>query len=85
MSELQNQKRKEDLRSKLNTFANRAAVIATPILFAAAAHAEDSSIDIGTLGLVGLASAASTVFAIKASPSLMMWGYSQILKFTNRG
>jgi len=85
MSKEQNVQRKQDLRNKVNALATKAAVLATPVVFAAAAHAEESnSIDIGTLGMVGLTSAAATVFAIKASPSLMMWGYRKILGFIGR-
>lgn len=85
MSQQQNQQRKKTLRSKVNTATTKLAIIATPFVMSASAMAaEDNSIDLGTLGLVGLTSGAATVFAIKASPSLMMWGYRKILGFIGR-
>lgn len=85
MSKKENAQRKESLRNKVNSIANKAAVVATPVVFAAAAHAEETNaIELGTLGLVGLSAGAATVFAIKAGPSLMMWGYRKILGFIGR-
>ena len=85
MSQQQNQQRKETLRSKVNAATTKLAIIATPVVMSASAMAaEDNSIDLGTLGLVGLTSGAATVFAIKAGPSLMMWGYRKILGFIGR-
>ncbi|MEB3755189.1 hypothetical protein I2F62_12840 [Acinetobacter sp. MD2(2019)] len=61
------------------------AVVALPVVLAASAHAaEDNAIDMGSLGVTGISVAAATVFAIKASPSLMMWGYRKILGFIGR-
>lgn len=85
MSHKENEQRKENLRLKVKTIANRAAVLATPVVFVATAHAEETNaIEMGTLGLVGLSAGAATVFAIKAGPSLMMWGYRKILGFIGR-
>ena len=85
MSHVQNAQRKETLRSKVNTATTRLAVIATPVILATSAHAaEDNSIDIGTLGITGLTAAAATIFAVKAGPSMMMWGYRKILGFIGR-
>ena len=72
MSKKENAQRKESLRNKVNSIANKAAVVAT------------NAIELGTLGLVGLSAGAATVFAIKAGPSLMMWGYRKILGFIGR-
>lgn len=85
MSEVQNKQRKETLRQKLNTATTRLAVVATPIILSSSAFAaEDNSIDIGTLGITGLTAAAATIFAVKAGPSMMMWGYRKILGFIGR-
>lgn len=85
MSQQQNQQRKETLRSKFNTATTKLAIIVTPVVMSASAMAaDDNNIDVGTLLLTGLSSAAATVFAIKASPSLMMWGYRKILGFIGR-
>lgn len=85
MSELQNKQRKESLRNKVNTATTRLAVIATSVILATSAHAaEDNSIDIGTLGITGLTSSAAIIFAVKAGPSMMMWGYRKILGFIGR-
>ena len=84
MTQQQNAKRKEGLQQKVNRLSTQAAIIATPIVLISAAHAEEAAIDVGTLGLTGLSAAAATVFAIKASPSFMMWGYRKILGFIGR-
>lgn len=85
MSQAQNDQRKDSLRSKVETVATKAAIVATPVIMAASAHAaEDNTIDIGTLGITGLTAAAATIFAVKAGPSLMMWGYRKILGFIGR-
>ena len=85
MSQQQNQQRKETLRSKVNTATTKLAIIATPVVMSASAMAaEDNAIELGALGLVGLSAGAATVFAIKAGPSLMMWGYRKILGFIGR-
>jgi len=85
MSQQQNEQRKKTLRSQVNTATTKLAIIATPIVMSASAMAaDDNTINVGTLLLTGLGSAAATVFAIKASPSLMMWGYRKILGFIGR-
>ena len=85
MNKTQDLARKSDLRKKIDNASLKLAVIATPIVLATSAHADESNaIDMGTLGLTGLATAAATVFAIKASPSLMMWGYRKVLGFIGR-
>lgn len=85
MSQEENKQRKETLREKINTATTRLAVVATPVVLAASAHAEETnSIDIGTLGITGLTAAAATIFAVKAGPSMMMWGYRKILGFIGR-
>jgi hypothetical protein len=60
-----------------------AAIVAVPVI-TTVAHAEDATVDVGTLALSGLSASAAAVFAIKASPSLMMWGYRKILGFIGR-
>ena len=80
----QKEQRLDALRQKLNTTGTKLAIVATPVILSSSAFAEDSTIDIGTLGLVGLTAAAASIFAIKASPSLMMWGYRKILGFIGR-
>lgn len=79
----QNEK-KPTVSERVNTATTKLAIIATPVIFATVAHAEESTIDIGTLGITGLAVAAASIFTIKASPSLMMWGYRKILGFIGR-
>lgn len=79
------QVQKDSAMDKANRLGTKLAIVATPVLFSAAAFAADeSAIEIGTLAITGLASAAASVFAIKASPSLMMWGYRKILGFIGR-
>ncbi|WP_312967889.1 hypothetical protein [Acinetobacter gerneri] len=70
------------LRQKVNNVTTKIAVVATPIILATSAHAED--LDIGDLSLGGLGVAAAGIFAIKAGPSLLMWGYRKILGFVSR-
>lgn len=85
MSQAQNNQRKDSLRSQVNTATTKLAIVATPLVLSASAMAaEDNTIDIGSLGIVGLTAAAATIFAIKAGPSLMMWGYRKILGFIGR-
>ena len=73
------------LRQKLNHATNVAAIAAgTALVSVGTFAAEENTIDIGTLALTGLTGAAAAVFAIKASPSLMMWGYRKILGFIGR-
>lgn len=86
MSQAQNNQRKENLRSKLNIASTKLAIIATPVVLSASAMAaeESNAISLGDLGLIGLTSSAATIFAVKAGPSLMMWGYRKILGFIGR-
>lgn len=85
MSQVQNENRKKELTAQVNKFATKVAIIATPVVLATSAFAEESnSIEMGTLGIVGLSTAAATIFAIKAAPSLMMWGYRKVLGFVGR-
>ncbi len=79
---VQEQNKKQDLRSRVNDITTKLAVVATPVLMATGAHAED--IDVGTLAVGGLAVAAAAVFAIKAGPTLLMWGYGAILGFLKK-
>lgn len=86
MEQVQKDAQPSALRQKLNHATNVAAVavgsaMASGITLAAEG---DNTIDIGTLALSGLTGAAAAVFAIKASPSLMMWGYRKILGFIGR-
>lgn len=84
-TQAQKNERLEALRQKLNRTGTKLAIVATPVIMSATAFAaDDNTIDIGTLGLAGLTGAAAAVFAIKASPSLMMWGYRKILGFIGR-
>ncbi|MCH2013741.1 hypothetical protein MKX19_16825 [Acinetobacter pittii] len=84
MTQAQNEQRKQTIRDKVNHASTVAAVVATPVLMATGAHAAEGDIDIGTLTLGGLGVAAAAVFAIKAGPSLLMWGYRKILGFVGR-
>lgn len=79
---VQEQNKKQDFRSRVNDTTTKLAVVATPVLMATGAHAED--IDVGTLSVGGLAVAAAAVFAIKAGPALLMWGYGAILGFLKK-
>lgn len=74
-----------DLRKKVDNATTKLAVVATPMIMATGAHAADGDVDIGTLAVGGLAVAAAAVFAVKAGPALLMWGYTQILSFLKRG
>jgi len=82
--EEQNKAKKQDLRSRVNDSTTKLAVVATPLIMATGAHAADGDVDIGTLAVGGLAVAAAAVFAVKAGPSLLMWGYGAILGFLKK-
>lgn len=82
--EVQKDAQPSALRQKFDRVVNTIALTAGTTLVSAAAFAEESNVDIGTLALTGVAGAAASVFAIKASPSLMMWGYRKILGFIGR-
>ncbi|MEQ1117310.1 hypothetical protein [Acinetobacter junii] len=83
--EVQKDAQPSALRQKLNHATNVAAVaVGTAMASGITMAAEENTIDIGTLALTGLTGAAAAVFAIKASPSLMMWGYRKILGFIGR-
>lgn len=81
---VQEQNKKQDLRSRVNDTTTKLAVVATPVLMATGAHAADGDINVGTLAVGGLAVAAAAVFAIKAGPALLMWGYGAILGFLKK-
>ncbi|MCY6411056.1 hypothetical protein QTA56_02750 [Acinetobacter sp. VNH17] len=83
--EKQNEQRKQDLRSKVNDITTKVAVVATPLIMATGAHAADGDVDVGVLAIGGLAAGAAAIFAVKSAPSLLMWGYNQILGFLKRG
>lgn len=84
--EVQKDAQPSALRQKFNRAVNTVAVTAGTTLVSVAAFAAegDNTIDTGTLQILGLSAAAASVFAIKASPSLMMWGYRKILGFIGR-
>jgi|GEM_PF-1160173 len=82
--EVQQDAQSSALRQKFDRAVNTVAVTAGTTLVSVAAFAEESTIDTGTLALTGLTAAAASIFAIKASPSLMMWGYRKILGFIGR-
>lgn len=79
-----NVQRKLVLRSKLNKVTTKIAIVATPVLLSSAAFAEEIVITPADFAITGLGVAAASVFAIKASPSMMMWGYRKILGFIGR-
>jgi hypothetical protein len=81
---VQEQNKNQDLRSRVNDATTKLAVVATPLIMATGAHAAEGDIDVGTLAVGGLAVAAAAVFAIKAGPALLMWGYSAILGFLKK-
>lgn len=83
--EVQKDAQPSALRQKLNHATNVAAVaLGTAMASGITMAAEENTIEIGTLALTGITGAAAAVFAIKASPSLMMWGYRKILGFIGR-
>ena len=84
MTQAQNEQRKNTLRDKVNHASTVAAVAATPVILATNAMAADGDIDVSGLALGGLGAAAAAVFAIKAGPSLLIWGYRKILGFVGR-
>ncbi|CAG68688.1 MULTISPECIES: hypothetical protein [Acinetobacter] len=75
---------KTKTQHRIDQLTNIAAVTSVAVLGATAAKAADGDVDIGTLAIGGLGAAAAGVFAIKATPSLMMWGYRKILGFIGR-
>lgn len=74
---------KTPAQHRVSQLTNIAAATAVAFGVSSVAFAADE-IDVGTLALTGLGTAAASVFAIKASPSLMMWGYRKILGFIGR-
>ncbi|MFK8935545.1 hypothetical protein ACJBLB_14575 [Acinetobacter junii] len=83
--EVQKDAQPSALRQKLNHATNVAAVaLGTAMASGITMAAEENTIEIGTLAITGITGAAAAVFAIKASPSLMMWGYRKILGFIGR-
>lgn len=79
------QVQKDSAMDKANRLGTKLAIFATPFVLSAAAFAnETNNIEVGSLALTGLGTAAAAVFTIKASPSLMMWGYRKILGFIGR-
>lgn len=75
-------RKKMTMKERVNHLTTVASVLAVPVVVTVAHAADD--IDVGSLALTGLGTAAATVFTIKASPSLMMWGYRKILGFIGR-
>lgn len=73
---------------KTKNLVNRATTVATVATGAALASgvtmAADGDIELGSVGVAGLAVAAAGVFAIKAAPKFLMWGYGQLLSFIKR-
>ncbi|WP_151769431.1 hypothetical protein [Acinetobacter junii] len=83
--EVQKDAQPSALRQKLNHATNVAAVaLGTAMASGITMAAQENTIEIGTLAITGITGAAAAVFAIKASPSLMMWGYRKILGFIGR-
>lgn len=75
----------ETAKQKVSTLTNRVAAVGLTLLATGAAMAaEDYTINVGTIAVTGLATAAAGIFAVKASPSMMMWGYRKILGFIGR-
>lgn len=72
-------------KQKVSTLTNRVAAAVVPLAVTASAFAaEDNSVVVTGLVLTGLGTAAASIFAIKSSPALMMWGYNKILGFIGR-
>lgn len=81
---METQVKRPSMASRVNHITTVVAVAVTPVFMSVAHAADDNTINVGSLGVVGLSSAAGTVFAIKSGPSLMMWGYRKILGFIGR-
>lgn len=80
-----NNQPKPTFKQKVNHATTVTAVAVTPLMLSAMAFAEEAEVTIPTsVALTGLGTAAATVFAIKAAPSLMMWGYRKVLGFIGR-
>lgn len=62
---------------------NAATVAAGAVLVSAPAMAEDIALP-ASVGVAGLAAASAGVFAIKAAPQFIMWGYGKLLGFIRR-
>ena len=72
-------------KQKVSTVTNRVVAVVLPLAATASAFAaEDNSVVVTGLVLTGLGTAAASIFAIKSSPALMMWGYNKILGFIGR-
>lgn len=81
---METQSKKSSFSTRLNRVTTLASVVVVPTLMSVAHAADDNTINIGSLGVNGLTTAAASVFAIKSGPSLMMWGYRKILGFIGR-
>lgn len=81
---METQVKKSSFSTRLNRVTTLASVVVVPTLMSVAHAADDNTINIGSLGVTGLTTAAASVFAIKAGPSLMMWGYRKVLGFIGR-
>lgn len=79
---------KIQVSQKTKNLVNRASTLAAVATGAALASgvtiAADETISLGAVGVAGLAVAAGGVFAIKAAPKFLMWGYGQLLSFIKR-
>ncbi|MEN8392535.1 hypothetical protein ABFP25_15640 [Acinetobacter indicus] len=82
-NQVQNQAQKPTLKQRLDRATTVASVAVLSLGASSLALADDVTLP-ADLVVGGLGVAAAGVFAIKASPSLMMWGYRKLLGFIGR-
>lgn len=79
------QSKKPTLKQRYNKIVNTAAVVATPVILASAAHAEGLDMTQGTTQLaLGLA-AVGAIGAAKLAPAALTWVWSLVTGTAKRG
>jgi hypothetical protein len=80
------QTKKPTLKQRYNDLANRAAVVATPIILATAAHAEGGLDTSSATTQLGYALAAvGAIGAVKLAPAALSWVWSMVTRNASRG
>lgn len=82
-NQVQNQAQVPTLKQRFDRATTVASVAVLSLGASSLALADDITMP-PELVVGGLGTAAAAVFAIKASPSLMMWGYRKLLGFIGR-
>ena len=68
----------------INRASTAAAVATGAVLMSSTVFAADETISLGAVGVGGLTTPVAGVFAIKAAPKFLMWGYGQLMGFIRK-